>query len=359
MGENHKTDTEYENSKIAKTFMFKFVNSYYSCFYIAFIQAFDSKCPKDDPHCMGVLQRELGIVFATQIIVKNLFELGIPVIKRKLSLRNHDSLENISVAERDFYAKQEYESTLDDFDEITIQYGYATLFVIAFPITPLFALLNNLIENALDSYNLCHDFRRPEPRGAYDIGTWSSIFEILGYVTVIFNIALLTISGFGYHYLPYNRTVKFIVFVSVEHLLFVVKFAISYFVPDEPLDETYRLQRQNYLSNVLIKGMPIESSDSDDDFEETKLSRQQSTKPKHVAGWLKRHGYPDEYAIEFSKFGVEDKFETDQLDELLEKVKPEHKDAIRQRFTKKLERKMALVQKYKFDSIPSSLNNAT
>ncbi|CAM9598929.1 unnamed protein product, partial [Ectocarpus sp. 8 AP-2014] len=38
--ENHRTDTEYEDNLIAKTFMFQFVNSYASLVYIAFIKEF-------------------------------------------------------------------------------------------------------------------------------------------------------------------------------------------------------------------------------------------------------------------------------------------------------------------------------
>ncbi|CAN0424542.1 unnamed protein product [Ascophyllum nodosum] len=36
--ENHRTDTEYEEYLIAKTFMFQFVNSYASLVFIAFIK---------------------------------------------------------------------------------------------------------------------------------------------------------------------------------------------------------------------------------------------------------------------------------------------------------------------------------
>ena len=36
--ENHRTDTQYEDSLIAKMFLFQFVNSYASLFYVAFIQ---------------------------------------------------------------------------------------------------------------------------------------------------------------------------------------------------------------------------------------------------------------------------------------------------------------------------------
>src|SRR5690554_3240474 len=36
--ENHRTDTQYEDSLIAKLFLFQFVNSYASLFYVAFVQ---------------------------------------------------------------------------------------------------------------------------------------------------------------------------------------------------------------------------------------------------------------------------------------------------------------------------------
>lgn len=35
--ENHRTDSEYEDNLIVKVFCFQFINSYASCFYIAFI----------------------------------------------------------------------------------------------------------------------------------------------------------------------------------------------------------------------------------------------------------------------------------------------------------------------------------
>ena len=38
--ENHRTDTEYEDALIAKTFVFQFVNSFASLFYIAFVKPF-------------------------------------------------------------------------------------------------------------------------------------------------------------------------------------------------------------------------------------------------------------------------------------------------------------------------------
>jgi hypothetical protein len=47
--ENHRTNTEYEDSLIAKTFIFQFVNSFSSLFYIAFVKPFMDQI---DP-CVG------------------------------------------------------------------------------------------------------------------------------------------------------------------------------------------------------------------------------------------------------------------------------------------------------------------
>jgi hypothetical protein len=47
--ENHRTDTEYEDNLVTKTFIFQFINSYAPLFYIAFVKPFISSL---DP-CLG------------------------------------------------------------------------------------------------------------------------------------------------------------------------------------------------------------------------------------------------------------------------------------------------------------------
>jgi hypothetical protein len=38
--ENHRTDTQYEDALIAKTFIFQYVNSFASLFYISFVKPY-------------------------------------------------------------------------------------------------------------------------------------------------------------------------------------------------------------------------------------------------------------------------------------------------------------------------------
>jgi len=50
---------------------------------------------------------------------------------------------------------------LDEYLELAIQYGFITLFVAAFPLAPLCALINNLFEIRLDARKMLTTKRRP------------------------------------------------------------------------------------------------------------------------------------------------------------------------------------------------------
>ncbi len=79
--ENHKQEEEFENSKIIKGFIFRFINSYNSIFYIAFWQRFqtgDATCvTAEDPYCITLIQESLLTIFITQLIINNLIEFGL------------------------------------------------------------------------------------------------------------------------------------------------------------------------------------------------------------------------------------------------------------------------------------------
>lgn len=51
-----------------------------------------------------------------------------------------------------------------------IQFGFVSLFVASFPLAPLFALLNNVIEIRLDAKKFVTELRRPVAVRAKDIG---------------------------------------------------------------------------------------------------------------------------------------------------------------------------------------------
>ena len=72
---------------------------------------------------------------------------------------------------------------------LVIQYGFVTIFVAAFPLAPLLALLNNVFEIRLDAYKYTTQMRRPIAQQVQDIGIWFSILEGMTYLAVISNVS--------------------------------------------------------------------------------------------------------------------------------------------------------------------------
>jgi hypothetical protein len=70
---------------------------------------------------------------------------------------------------------------------MVVQLGFVTLFVAAFPLAPLFALFNNILEIRLDAYKFIVTMRRPVPVQAANIGVWATILNVLSILAVLCN----------------------------------------------------------------------------------------------------------------------------------------------------------------------------
>jgi hypothetical protein len=64
---------------IVKIFMFQFVNSYASFFFLAFVARAVNECPANG--CMSVLGSNLAIIFGTRIVSGNISEILLPWLK--------------------------------------------------------------------------------------------------------------------------------------------------------------------------------------------------------------------------------------------------------------------------------------
>jgi hypothetical protein len=387
--ENHRTPSEFENGLIAKSFIFKFVNSYNSLFYIAFFKQDDitvGGCVRrihhtlgqqswidamtkpssvfyyngtlvntthgmgfpnptllnpvtnkdlkvaDFPYlmydskqsgaawgtmdCMYELQTQLAIIFVLNIFVNNTIEIATPYIEGYFAARANAASDESGKAKPKTQPELEfelspYESTFDDFDEMVVQYGFVTLFVVAFPLAPLCAMANNIIEIRLDATKISNFCRRPEPEGAMNIGTWFDILSIVSYISVITNSLLIVfrteviikecgcltkfttwqslvddplLHGVKLHKFPTPSPVnpevdgfsgfvwvqdksatcvvnQYTTFIVAEHLLLLIKFAVSYFIDDEPAPVRVHLARQEHLVDCLINGKEEENDD--------------------------------------------------------------------------------------------------
>lgn len=71
-----------------------------------------------------------------------------------------------------------------------IQFGFITLFVASFPLAPLLALLNNIVEVRVDAWKFTTQFRRPVAAKAHSIGAWEEILSGVAVFSVVTNVSV-------------------------------------------------------------------------------------------------------------------------------------------------------------------------
>jgi anoctamin-1 len=86
-------------------------------------------------------------------------------------------------------------SLFPEYLEMVLQYGFVTIFVAAFPLAPLFALLNNILEMRLDAKKLITYYRRPVSQRVKDIGVWYGIMDAIGKIAVISNAFIIAFTS--------------------------------------------------------------------------------------------------------------------------------------------------------------------
>ncbi|RXM34534.1 Anoctamin-5 [Acipenser ruthenus] len=207
-----RTHQEYENRLTMKMFLFQFVNYYSSCFYVAFFKGKFVGYPGNYTYMFGVLRNEecdpggclielstqLLIVMAGKQIWGNIQEALVPWLKnwwRSRKARNHPE---------SLYTRWEQDHDLQclgqlglfyEYLEMVIQFGFITLFVASFPLAPLLALCNNILEVRVDAWKFTTQFRRPVASKAQSIGVWQEILNGVAVLSVVTNAFIVAFTS--------------------------------------------------------------------------------------------------------------------------------------------------------------------
>ncbi|XP_027898443.1 anoctamin-3 isoform X1 [Xiphophorus couchianus] len=221
--EHPRTESEWENSFALKMFLFQFVNLNSSTFYIAFFLGRFAGRPGsynklfnrwrlEECHpsgCLIDLCLQMGVIMFFKQIWNNFMELGYPLLQNWWSRRkmkkggggggggqNVENKAQLPQWDKDWNLQpMNAHGLVDEYLEMVLQFGFTTIFVAAFPLAPLLALLNNIIEIRLDAYKFVTQWRRPMPARATDIGIWHGILEGIGVLAVITNAFVIAITS--------------------------------------------------------------------------------------------------------------------------------------------------------------------
>jgi hypothetical protein len=125
-----------------------------------------------------------------------------------------------------------YESPLDDYMEMAIQYGYVSMFCASFQLLPLLAIIEIVLEIKVDSIKLCKLTKRPFPHRAEDIGVWKTIIRTIAFFSTLTNPAIIMFTSGTFEHM--HLSTRLFIFLAIEHLLFLMRYFIEAIVPDTP-----------------------------------------------------------------------------------------------------------------------------
>ncbi|XP_061593036.1 anoctamin-9 isoform X2 [Cololabis saira] len=222
-----------ERSFTVKMFTFQFFTLFSSLFYVAFFLGRINGHPGnyvrlagfrlEECHpsgCLTDLFIQMAVVMLLKQTLNNIFEFTIPwvqsliskkVAKRlvrkcghcyKKACRDEEGrvepcdickirewLRNYNLANSDAF------NLFNEFLEMVMQFSFTTIFVAAFPLAPLLALVNNIFEIRLDAIKMVSLERRAVPRKTNDIGVWTKILEVMGVLAVIANALVIGVTS--------------------------------------------------------------------------------------------------------------------------------------------------------------------
>lgn len=297
--ENHRTDTNFQDSLIVKSFVFNFINSYTVLIYIAFFaKAWNLNCNVRDNDCMEALNYALGTIFLVRVIIGNVLEVMLPALSNQknselntvkedekaylttnieacLAARDDNDGWNIDrilemTAIEEQYQMTQYDTLIDmtcDTQEVVLQFGYVVLFCVSFPMIPFVAFVSNYIEIRVDAWKIGTQSRRPMPEGAEDIGTWQDVMNIMTVLSIIMNGGIIFFAS-DYLEVLYGQSIelkwKVMIFTVTEHVALIIKYIIEIAINDVPMEVTTQIERQNLIINKVIKNIKDEVADIDE-----------------------------------------------------------------------------------------------
>uniref|UniRef100_A0A8C7QVN4 Anoctamin n=1 Tax=Oncorhynchus mykiss TaxID=8022 RepID=A0A8C7QVN4_ONCMY len=219
-----------ERSFTVKMFTFQFFTLFSSLIYVAFFLGringrpgsyvrISGKWRLEECHpsgCLTDLFIQMAVIMLLKQTLNNIFEFTCGHCYknacREEEKMGHDPCDICKL--RDWLRNYDLNdvnsfSLFNEFLEMVVQFSFTTIFVAAFPLAPLLALINNIFEIRLDAIKMVSLERRLVPKKTNDIGIWTKVLEAIGVLAVIANGLVIGVSSdfiprlvYRYHYGP-------------------------------------------------------------------------------------------------------------------------------------------------------------
>ncbi|CAG9856606.1 unnamed protein product [Phyllotreta striolata] len=203
----HKTQQCYERALLYTIYLLSFSNNYAVLFYTAFVKGSFNTSPKSTVSttimrdscqplpCILDLASKIFFVLIFRRLLLNILMVLLSIIFRLFKNRFQTVAEVVGQYEDEYWLNQSSKGGLNmKYNELVIQYGLVTFFGAAFPLAPVFVLLDNLIELRLSASALVKNTRRPVPKEIPGMTQWQKILMGLIYFNTAVNALVIAFS---------------------------------------------------------------------------------------------------------------------------------------------------------------------
>lgn len=267
--ENHRTASEYDNHKLIKVLLFKYVNSYFILYFVAFfkqpLNLFGMECMQND--CLVELDFQLGVFVAVRLTLSNAAEFAFPRLiacfrafaqDRKAyihNMRNYSKLEMADMSSAEQQSKKEAYESFSEFDETLISHGYASLFAVSSPWVCAATLIWVMLESIIDVKGMTESRRRPLPVRVQNNEPWNTALELYGFMAAFTNITLLVFAS--HQYSGNSGPQRLFLWVYLLHVIFFFRLFVVYLFPATPRSVDTMRQKQEIASHRCLENIEI------------------------------------------------------------------------------------------------------
>ncbi|KAF5607606.1 IST2 [Fusarium subglutinans] len=336
--ENYATVDAHDAALIQKQFVLNFMTSYMALFFTAFVYipfghvlvpflefwrrsaqvvTFSEKpLPTREFQINPArISNQMFYFTVTAQIVNFATEVVVPYLKREAlekakALKSQPKVQDDHEEEAEFLERVRKESALEAYDvsgdyrEMVMQFGYVSMFSVAWPLAACCFLVNNWVELRSDALKIATSSRRPIPWRTDSIGPWLTALSFISWLGSITSSAIVYLCsgarGNGNHGepSPLKAWGLLLSILLAEHFYLVVQLAVRFVLSklDSPGVQKERkerfLMKRKLLEENIGQGASEESSVPGIDHSEkiTREALEEEARQTSIRG----HGTPEE-----------------------------------------------------------------
>ena len=280
--ECHRFKGTENDQFVIKKFIFAAFTTYSTLWYITFIKQDLQELRSNLIATLTIGAAVGNLIELWQIIHSFLFKCIVNLFKSRgadsdnaLSNQNEKLLKD-ELLRGDFNIDEEYM-------QLALQYGFISMFSIAFPLAPLCVFVSNLIHSKLDISRFFTSKRYQLQFNRSRIGIWQSIFDYISFASIITNVFILCFVTSNLDtYIPHHINIdminvhldldrefvlsfsgRLIILVALEHFLVFLKFLLRYILvsKNDSNNKTIGQERHGIQTKFKIE-MPSDISGS-------------------------------------------------------------------------------------------------